>query len=339
MEQKRNSDNYILSDADTPADFTASIESVTHQPWNVIERIVPMSKAKIRRVLGFYLTPLSFMLKHPNARNVIAWQQFFGILAAFFNRYIFHRRNLSITIMTFIYQPKNGLAGKLYYKMVNSAISSKYVKSIIVFARNEVEHYERIFPKAKGKFHFVKLGIPVDNCNYYDSELASNDYFFATGVSNRDYNFLIDVFSGIKAKLKIACPNIPYTGQENIEVLDNCFKNDMKRYLYNCKAVAIPLKDLNVSSGQLVFIQAMQFGKPIIISDSGSTRSYLENNVDAIILPNNVELWREGIEKLLNDNNMYKTMSDHNRKRALSDFSIAGLGEKIGKITMLYETV
>ena len=122
-------------------------------------------------------------------------------------------------------------------------------------------------------------------------------------------------------------------------MLDNCFKNDMKRYLYNCKAVAIPLKDLNVSSGQLVFIQAMQFGKPIIISDSGSTRSYLENNVDAIILPNNVELWREGIEKLLNDNNMYETMSDHNRKRALSDFSIAGLGEKIGKIAMLYETV
>lgn len=331
MEQKRDSRNYILSDADTPRDFVNAIQRATNQPWNVVERIVPMSKAKIKRVLGFYTTPLMFLLKHPKARNIIAWQQFFGVLAAFFNRYIFHRRKLSITIMTFIYKPKSGLSGKLFYKMVNSAITSKYVKSIIVFAQNEVDHYEKIFPKAKGKFHFVKLGIPVDTCDYHDDNLANQNYFFATGVSNRDYDFIIKVFTGIDSNLKIACPNIPDQKQKNIEILNNCFKEDMKRYLYNCKAVVIPLKDLSVSSGQLVFIQAMQFGKPIVITDSGSTRSYLVDGIDAIIRSNDVRLWRNAIKSLEDDKTLYETMSTHNRNRALTDFSITRLGEKIGE--------
>lgn len=331
MEKDCSRFNFILSDADTPEDFVIAIEKATQQQWSVVERIVPMAKAKIKRVLGFYLTPFTFLLKHPKARNIIAWQQFFGILAAFFNRYIF-RRNLSITIMTFIYKPKQGFAGKLFYRMVNSAISSKYVKNIIVFAQNEVEYYEQIFPKAKGKFHFVKLGIPVDTNNYHDAILSQEDYFFSTGVSNRDYDFIIDIFTGISHKLKIACPNILNPGQSNIEILNNCFKADMKRYLFNCKAVVIPLKDLNVSSGQLVFIQAMQFGKPIIITDSGSTRSYLENDIDAIIIPNDKGAWRNAIERISTDRCLFKTMSKHNHERALTDFSTLGLGEKIGEI-------
>ena len=108
----------------------------------------------------------------------------------------------------------------------------------------------------------------------------------------------------------------------------------MKRYLYNCKAVVIPLKDLNISSGQLVFIQAMQFGKPIIITDSGSTRSYLENNINAIILPNEKELWRNAIERLLSDKNLYLEMAAHNQKRAQTDLSIAKHGYNIGKIVL-----
>lgn len=333
MEKNCSSYNYILSDADTPADFVSAIEDATQQQWSIVEHIMPMSKAKIKRVLSFYTTPLAFLLKHRKARNIIAWQQFFGILTAFFNRYLF-RRKLSITIMTFIYKPKQGFAGKLFYKMINSAISSKYVKDIIVFAESEVDYYEQIFPKAKGKFHFVKLGIPVDTADYTDKALAKEGYFFSTGVSNRDYDFIIEVFTGINSKLKIACPNISEPHQNNIEILSNCFKEEMKRYLYNCKAVVIPLKDLNISSGQLVFIQAMQFGKPIIITDSGSTRSYLENNINAIILPNEKELWRNAIERLLSDKNLYLEMAAHNQKRAQTDLSIAKHGYNIGKIVL-----
>lgn len=332
MEQKCDSHNYILSDADTPADFIKGVEESTGERWNVIEHIVPMSKAKLKRVIGFYTTPLVFMLKKRKARNVIAWQQFFGILAAFFNKYIFHRRKLSITIMTFIYKPKHGFTGKLFYKLVNSAISSRCVKNIIVFSQDEIRHYEKLFPKAKGKFHFVKLGIPLDSNSYYDEDLAREDYFFATGISNRDYKFLINVFSGTAYNLKIACPDIATDGQHNIEILTDCFKTDMKRYLYNCKGVAIPLRDLNVSSGQLVFIQSMQFGKPIVITDCGSTRCYLEDGKDAIILPNDVNRWRDAIERISSDKKFYATMSENNRARAVNDFSIAKLGREIGEI-------
>lgn len=332
MKQKCSSDNYILSDADTPEDFIKGVERETKQRWNVIEKLGPMSKTKIRRVISFYITPLIFLITHPKAKNVIAWQQFFGILSTFYNRYIFRRRNLSVVIMTFIYKPKLGFTGKLFYKMVNSAVCSKYVKAIVVFSQNEIEYYEKLFPKAKGKFNFVKLGIEVDNSDYTDIRLAKQDYFFATGISNRDYEFLIDVFSGIDTQLKIACPNVKNPPHNNIEILNNCFKAEMKRYLFNCKAVVIPLKDPNISSGQLVFIQAMQFGKPIIITDSKPAKSYLKHNTDALVLPNELSSWRQGIKKLNYDNELYYNMSTHNRERGLTDFSIAALGENVGRL-------
>lgn len=332
MKQKRDCDNYILSDCDTPTDFVRGVERASRQPWNVIEKDGTMAKAKVFRIISFYLTPLAFLLRHPKARNVLAWQQFFGILAAFYNKYIFHRRRLAVTIMTFIYKPKRGLPGKLFYKMVNSAICSKYVKTIIVFAPNEIDYYEHLFPGAKGKFRFVSLGIVVDKNDYRDVELAAQDYYFSTGKSNRDYDFLVEVFSGLDSKLKIACPGVNSRQNSNIEILSDCYRSDTKRYLCNCKGVVIALKDLNISSGQLVFIQAMQFGKPIIITDSRSTRGYLEDNLNALIIPNDLNLWRQGIERLNTDKKLRAAMSEHNKKRGLSDFSISGFGENVGRL-------
>lgn len=327
-----NGKYYILSDADTPSEFVKSIESTTKRRWIVLEKRTTVKMPKWRRKLIAYLFTFKFMCSHRRASEVLAWQQMFGILPAFYNRYIFHRKRLRINIMTFIYKPKKGIAGKLYHWLVSSAVSSRNVDNIFVFAESEVEHYSGIFPKAKEKFHFVRLGIPIDDTDYTDVTLKNEEYFFATGASNRDYDFLINVFNGLNYKLKIACPNIHTKVSSNIELLDKCFRTDMKRYMFNSVAVLIPLKDLNVSSGQLVFINAMQMGKPIIITDSAPTRSYLENGVDAILLPNDVEIWRQTISRLIGDKDMYERMSVNNRHRGYSDFSVAGLGEKIGHL-------
>jgi len=175
------------------------------------------------------------------------------------------------------------------------------------------------------------MGLPADNNDYSDATLSKESYYFSTGMSNRDYDFLIKVFDGISLRLKIACPNITRNTSPNIQFLDNCFGPDMKKYMFNSRAVLIPLKDLNISSGQLVFIQAMQMGKPIIITESNPTRSYLTEE-NAFILRNDVKSWRDALHILDTDNARYDIMSKANRQRAEKEFSEKGLGEKIGEI-------
>lgn len=329
MAQDNYNENFILSDANTPAGFVANVENATHEKWTILEKITCGATPKWQRKMAAYSFTFKFMLRHRKARNILAWQQMFGILPAFYNRYFFHRRKLHINIMTFIYKPKSGIKGKLYHWLFNSAITSRCVDNIFVYSESETEHYASIFPKAKGKFKFVTLGIPSDTNDYSDPDLSKESYYFSTGLSNRDYGFLSEVFDGIDKKLKIACPNLKLKKSSNIELLDNCFGTDMKKLMFNSRGVLIPLKNLDVSSGQLVFITAMQMGKPVIITDSNPTRSYLTSQ-NAFILPNDVDKWRRALDMLENDNAMYEDMCRCNRQRAQTDFSEYGLGSKIG---------
>lgn len=323
--------NYILSDANTPIEFIEGVTNASGKDWTLIEKKLNPRMHKWRKKLNDFWFTFKFSLMGRRTGHVLAWQQMYGILPAFFNRYIFHRCNLNISIMTFIYKPKDGLVGKLYRFLVNAAISSKNVSNIFVYSQSEAEHYSTIFPKAKEKFHFVKFGLPVSHTDYTDTDLKNEKYFFSTGFSNRDYEFLINVFDNTPHKLKIACPNLKTATPQNVEVLDNCFGEEMKRHICNSIAVLIPLKNLDISSGQLVFITAMQLGKPLVITDSAPTRTYLDHNTDAIIVPNNIKQWRDAIDKLINDNEFYNNMCRHNRQRSITEFSIDRLGTDIGR--------
>ena len=72
-------------------------------------------------------------------------------------------------------------------------------------------------------------------------------------------------------------------------------------------------------------------GKPIIITDSNPTHTYLKKD-NAFILKNDVTDWRKAIEILDTDENYYTRMSQTNRLRAENDFSVKSLGLKIGRI-------
>ena len=55
------------------------------------------------------------------------------------------------------------------------------------------------------------------------------------------------------------------------------FGEEYFKMLANCYCVVIPLKDKKISSGQLVLLQAMQFKKPIIITDTVTVKTYVKN--------------------------------------------------------------
>lgn len=63
--------------------------------------------------------------------------------------------------------------------------------------------------------------------------------------------------------------------------------------------VVIPLQNLNISSGQLMLLQAMQLGKPIIVTNNCTIYDYIENGKTGLILANEKKLWIEAIKKYI----------------------------------------
>ena len=72
--------------------------------------------------------------------------------------------------------------------------------------------------------------------------------------------------------------------------------------------VVIPLKDIHASSGQLVILQAMALGKPVICTDTDGIRDYTSAET-TIMIPNELDKWRNALSLLYNDKNLYDSMS------------------------------
>lgn len=327
-----NSKNLFLVDMPVCKNWSLlrGIERTSGQDWTICYREGRLRIPIYHRLWNFVFFPLRTRL-FQNARRVIAWQQFYGILYLFYDRLIGHRK-IDVTIMTFIYKERKGLFGKLYKAFLSFSLKSRSLKNVVVFAQSEKEYYQRCFPFLKEKLYNFPLCIaPIEKGLIYDEQLAEENYIFTAGASNRDYHFLVSALDNTEYKLKIAWGgNIDH--HENIEILHNVYGEVMYKYLYNCKIVAIPLADLNISSGQLMLLQAMQLGKPIIVTNNDTIYDYIEHGRTGLILPNDKKQWVEAIAELYNNKELYEEISKNEFLSFKHDFSLERLGEKVGKI-------
>lgn len=263
--------------------------------------------------------------------KVIAWQQFFGIFFSFYCKLF--RVDLmkcpELYVMELIYKPKKGFFGNLYKKFIGYCLNSPYITRIIVFSKDEKEYYQSIFKLSNSVIDTVHYGLQ-DSYEKYKKYISNNRYYIAAGRSNRDYGFLIDVWPR-ELQLKIICDNQKLKVGDNIQLLDKCYREDYFKELAGCHAVIIPLKDKNASSGQLVMLQAMMLGKPVIVTENNTVRDYIIENEDGFIVNASGEELRESIKKL-DDNEIWKKMSATGRNHFLEFHSMRAMGTSVGKL-------
>lgn len=331
------SKNVLLIDSDheEARDFVKGLEDETQENWEVA--LYENNKIYgIKRYLKFFSIGWKTIKKRKEyeGKTVLCWQQFYGIAIAFFCRLFRIKPSFDLVIMTFIYKPKHGIIGKIFYRFVKYAISSECVNKIICTSRSEMEFYSNTFGLPKERFKFVKWGV-VD----YSKRIAENKilkekkYYFSTGRSNRDYEFLINTFKTTDYNLLIACDTIPPVKFSNIEVRDDLFGEDMLRYMKNAAAVVIALENDKIAAGQLVLLHAMNLGMPVIITKShGVTDDYVTNRYNGLIIEKKPEELLAAIKLLEDDSVLYKEMSENSQKEFEDNYTKYTLGRNIGKV-------
>lgn len=329
-------ENVILVDYDAPNDweFHKVIEKATGNNWSVYKAISNENHGgilqKLIRYAKYFLVPMKIAKNHKNYNKVLAWQQFYGLILAFYFR-VFHIRNVpEIVVMTFIYKPKKSFAGKVYDKFMRYIVTSGYIKYFIVFSESEKKRYASYFNVSETQFVFETLGhedktqeVPISN---------ADDFYLAAGRSNRDYEFLVNAWGKRKEQLKIICDtlslkNIP----NNIRILSDCHDDDYFAELAKCKAVIIPLENTHISSGQLVIIQAMMYGKPVIVTENDTVEDYVDAGRTGLVIKKTEKDLSAAMAALSNET-YYKEISAAEREQYKSKFSIYAMGTEIGKL-------
>lgn len=306
--------------------FADGIIKETGEPWEVLG----LKKED---------NELLFIWKLFRNRNryskIIFWQQRHGILFANLCNMFHVKVNLApkVYILTFIYKKESGFKGILKYFLYRGAVKSKYVTGIICYSRHEVDYYGNLFSAQKGKLLSTTFGLMDRKYRNSESDVDNEGYLIDAGRSNRDHQFLVESLEGTKYKAVIA--DRTYNGDGG----SNCIvRHDIKygETLYSAieksVAVIVPLIDDNISAGQTVFIQAMMFSKPIIVTSSNTIDEYVVNGENGYIIPKTKDALLYCLDNLLSNENLYKEMCRKARKMYEEKYSFEALGENIGRI-------
>ena len=326
--------NIILADypVDRNWDFLKAIERYSgeefHVNWVDGRSGVPRSL----RMFRYFTFPLGTFLKRNSFKYIITWQQFFGLIISFYCRLLHVRKVPRIIVMTFIYKPKKGLLGRIYEKWVKFSVNSKYVDCIVVYSRHEIEHYHNILGINRNKMIYLPLSLPEPPEFADDKELMAENYIFSPGKSNRDFDFLVKALDGTEYNVHIANDDYPLLKSQNITVHHDVFDEKMYHYMHNCRCVVIPLKDLDISSGQLVILQAMQLKKPIIVSNSHAITDYVTNDVNALIINNTKQELLYALNRIYNDGILCQRLTNNGFKLFQEKHSEQSMGKAVADV-------
>ena len=179
----------------------------------------------------------------------------------------------------------------LFY--IHSLGSNKIIQNILKLLLNnnniillvqsiyEKNYYSQLLDKPKIIYFPYCQGEILVSGRYGTGE----EYIFAGGYTNRDYDSLFKAAEKINYKFIIICSklnNISNDFPSNVKILEDVDESVFFSYLKNSKIVIVPLKEETGSSGQIISLAAMHFKKPIIYCNTSSLADYFDDGIDGI---------------------------------------------------------
>ena len=169
-----------------------------------------------------------------------------------------------------------------------------------VSARREAEVYAKRLRVPLGRFRFIPW-----HTNVLEPRMSPPvaDYLFAAGRTGRDWRTLAVALQGISTPVTVVCSrpeatNIPFP--ENVTVLTDIPYHRYRELLEGAKVVLVPLEPHTYSSGQVVILEAMALGKPVITTRVLGTEDYIDDGLDGMLVsPGNPAELRDAIVRML----------------------------------------
>lgn len=331
MENKKN-----LVAIDMPEDeaegFIETLGEKTGLKWKYATCVTNRRNNKLQnlyRYIMYFVYPFILFLNRRKIANLVAWQEFYGILFAFYCRLFHVKKKTQLVILTFMYTPKSGLVGRLYKWFMHYAVCSKYVDYIVCFSKEELTYYYKEFNFTDKNICF--LPVAVRKIPQYDTSIAEDRFVFAAGRSGRDFDFVIESLNNTPYHLFVADNKTTVVPASNVTIDSEVSGEDMFNIMAHSYCVITPLKDKLKSAGHLMSLQAMQMGKPVISTDSAGMRPYVVDGYNGLFINNTKEDLLNALEKLYNHKDFYDRLSK-NALATYDDYSYSKFAERLSAL-------
>jgi len=241
-----------------------------------------------------------------------------------------------IMLMGFIYTKKSSIfLAKL--KFIYFSAILRFVDCVICHSKLEVENNITLFKLPNTRFVYIPYGLHLESPVNALQNKNYPAYAVSAGRSGRDYELLIRVFSENGYPLHIICDSAGIADNKelasNIKILNGCYGDDYINELAAAKVVVIPISVDDISAGQMVLLQAMALKKPIVITDTPTTRLYGRDNHTALFVKKgeSVEM-HKAINKLWTNKELCNTLSENAYTHFLNNHSMAAFVSNICKV-------
>lgn len=263
---------------------------------------------------------------------LVSWNFVVGAIAAFICKLFGIRRK--IISLNMIAHEKGFLNTVLRKFIYNIAFRNKNLW-ISVNDEQLIEIYSRQFKFPVDRI-FVLHDIFYDNYEQSDFSVGS-DYIFTGGDAYRDWEGLIQCaanlpaiqFVGVARKKNFpSVKNIPANLKMYYDIDPVLFYSLLK----GSKIVFLPLNSL-APCGLIVMIKAALLSKPVIITETASTKNYIQNNVTGkLIAIRDVRQMQDSLLSLYTDEQMQRKFAENLKEYLKKNFSTKANAEIINNV-------
>ena len=199
-----------------------------------------------------------------------------------------------------------------------------------IFLHKDISGYSKYYgiPKSKSVYIPFKAN-NFDKISKYPIE--DYGYLLSCGASYRDYKLLAEALKLYPCPTKIVLPKNSLADYhhsiidetsfgDTVEIIRHDFNPDSwYALLSKCCVVALPIRaDVIQCAGISVYLEAMAFGKPVIITEGAATRGMLTDEVAALCPVGDATAFAAAIKKIMTDSAYRSTIALAGRRYALS---------------------
>lgn len=300
--------------ADVPKSFNSRLEKVI-KVWK-----------------HYVISTLSVSFRASRYDVIYAWHAVMGLILAGILR-LAHIEKPRVIIAQFI-EPDRGDGWMQRLRRAFVRYCLQRVDLVLTFSSIEVPRYRQQFRAGHTQFDFIPLGY-----DFSSQPTGDEGYIFSGGRSNRDYQTLVEALRDDAIPTRIVAQRHNLDGihlSHHIQAYYGVFGVEFDRLIANAHLVVVPLDRADESSGQLVVLQAMAYGKPVIVTENAGILDYIDPGTDALVVPpHDSQALRRAILRVFGDHDLWQQLSRAGQQRA-RDYTLHRFADRVASRLALF---
>ena len=269
--------------------------------YQVVQLNPRLGRTQVRSKLSLALTTVLpridlYRTALKDADAVVVYNWYFLTLLVLQKLHIVRRPRLILSVGMFIQSEK--------FTKVAFGLARRLTSGNEWFAASSEQHRQQAI---------TMIGLPPERCVMWPYRFSDGlpakhgpeeGYVFTGGYTNRDYDTFLKAVHDLDTRVVIqALPGneFPADIPSHIEI-DTRFGPDLFEQLLGASSlVVLPLLPYGTSSGQSVLLQALQYGKPTLVTRHAGITELLDDDYPGYLEPQDLEGMTTAIRRALHD--------------------------------------